>query len=51
MMDGRFDQQFAELFAASVADKGKKGERLSRWPLVFAVVAGLSVFVCTAVLA
>lgn len=51
MMDGRFDQQFAELFAASLADEGKKVERPTLWPLAMACICGLVVFASTAVLA
>lgn len=50
MMDGRFDQQFAELFAASLADDGKNGEALSLWALVLACICGLVVFGSAAVL-
>lgn len=49
MMDGRFDQHFAEIFAASLADEGKAGARSSLWPLVFAVCIGLAVLACAAV--
>lgn len=51
MMDGRFDQQFAELFAASLSDKDKKGEPNSLWPLVVACLGGLVVFAFAAALA
>ncbi|MCT8331487.1 hypothetical protein [Albidovulum sediminis] len=43
-MDWRFDQQFAELFAASLADEGGKGTHPSLWPLIFVSVFGLAVF-------
>lgn len=50
MMDGRFDQHLAEIFAASLADEGTKSERSSLWPLMFACFFGLAVFVCASVL-
>jgi hypothetical protein len=43
MMDGRFDQQFAELFAALRADEGKKNGFASLWPLAAACIFGLAV--------
>lgn len=51
MMDGRFDQQFAELFAASLGDEGKKSEGNSFWPLAVACICGLIVFASTTILA
>lgn len=51
MMDGRFDQQFAELFATSIANEGKKGARPLFWPLAAAWICGLALFACAAVLA
>lgn len=44
MMDGRFDQQLAELFAASRADEGKNNGSASLWPLVAAYIFGVVVF-------
>jgi hypothetical protein len=51
MMDGRFDQHFAELFAASLADEGKKSNSPSFWPLAVACICGLVVVASAAVLA
>lgn len=51
MMDGRFDQQFAELFAESAAEEGKKGEVPAPWPLAVACICGLCVFAAAVVLA
>lgn len=47
-MDGRFDQQFAELFTASLGDEGKKSEGHSFWPLALACICGLVVFASAA---
>lgn len=43
MMDGRFDQHFAELFAASLAEGDSEGDRLPTWPLAVACLCGLVV--------
>jgi len=51
MMDGRFDQQFAALFAASLADEGKKSEGHSFWPLAVACLCSLIVFASAVFLA
>ncbi len=55
MMDGRYDQQFAELFVASLADENRKERRPSLWPLTMAIamaaICGLVVFTSTALLA
>ncbi len=51
MMDGRFDQQFAELFAASLADESKKSEGPPFWPLALSCVCGGIVFAVTVILA
>lgn len=48
MMDGRFDQPFADLFAASLADEGRKGAGPSVWPLAVACVCGLVLFASAA---
>lgn len=50
MMDGRFDQHFAELFAASLAEGDQKGDRLQVWPLALACIGGLVVFATGALL-
>jgi hypothetical protein len=50
MMDGRFDQQFAELFATSLADEGKDNRRASLWPLAAACIFGLAVFASSVVM-
>lgn len=50
MMDGRFDQHFAELFATSVDDNGKT-DLSSLWPMAMACICGLAGFVFSAVLA
>jgi len=41
MMDGRFDQHFAELFATSASDEAGRDERPSLWPLAVACICGL----------
>ena len=51
MMDGRFDQYFAEIFSASLANEGKKGGRPALWPLAVACICGLVMFASAAVLA
>ena len=51
MMDGRFDQRFAELFATSLADEGKIGEGSSLWPLALACLFSLIVFASAVILA
>jgi hypothetical protein len=51
MIDGRFDQHFAELFAASLADDSRKGGGPSYWPLAAACICGIVVFASAAVLA
>jgi hypothetical protein len=51
MMDGRFDQQFAQLFAAPRADEGKKGEGHLFWPLAVACLCGLILVASAAILA
>ena len=51
MMDGRFDQQFAELFAASRGDEGKTSDGPVFWPFALACVCGLVVFASAVVLA
>lgn len=51
MMDGRYDQRFAELFVASLADENRKERRPSLWPLAMAAICGLVVFTSIAVLA
>lgn len=43
MMDGRFDQQFAELFAASRADTDSKEKLPAVWPLALACIAVLTI--------
>lgn len=50
MMDGRFDQQFAELFAASRADEGKNNGPASLWPLAANCILGLAVFASSVVM-
>lgn len=50
MMDGRFDQQFAELFATSLADERKDNRRASLWPLAAACIFGLAVFASSVVM-
>lgn len=51
MMDGRFDQQLAELFATTLADQDKKGGPSPLWPLAVACIAGIVVFACAVALA
>jgi hypothetical protein len=51
MMDGRFDQHFAQHFAASIADADKKDEQPPMLPLAMVFLCGLVVFVCLAALA
>lgn len=51
MMDGRFNQHFAELFAPSLGAKDKKAEPNSLWPLAVACVGGLVMFAFSAALA
>jgi hypothetical protein len=41
MIDGRFDQHFAELFATSQADADPGTQRLLRWTVLAASLAGL----------
>ena len=50
MMDGRFDQYFADIFSASLANEDKKGERPVLWPLAVACICGLAIFASAAVL-
>lgn len=47
MLDGRFDQQFAELFAASPGNEGNEGEGHSFWPLAVACICSLFVLAST----
>lgn len=51
MMDGRFDQKFAELFAASRTHEDRKGALALDWPLALACICSLVVFVLSAILA
>lgn len=51
LMDGRFDQQFAELFVASLGDEGKKSEGPSFWPLALSPICGAIVFAFAVILA
>jgi hypothetical protein len=51
MMDGRFDQQFAEHFAAPLADESKKSEGPAFWPLALSCIFGRVVFAVTVILA
>lgn len=48
MMDGRIDQQFAELFISSLADDRDDAERPSLWPLAFACIIGLALYAVAA---
>ncbi len=50
MMDGRFDQHFAKLFAASIAEDGGKDGPSSMWPVAFASIVGLALFATFAVI-
>ncbi len=50
MMDGRFDQHFAELFAGSTADDSGKSGRVSLWPTALAIVAALVIVAVAAFL-
>lgn len=44
MMDGRFDQHFAELFASSRDDAPNDQENSSLLPLALACILGLAFF-------
>jgi hypothetical protein len=45
VMDGRFDQQFAELFAESLSDQNGKAGLPALWPWALAGICGLVVIV------
>lgn len=49
MIDGRFDQHFAELFAESLADKDQDPGQFSPWPMLLVCLVG-SIVVGSAVL-
>jgi len=49
MMDGRFDQHFAELFAASLDTEDRTGKQPPLWPLVLACIGGLAAIALAAV--
>lgn len=50
MMDGRFDQQFAELFATSRSEERRTGTGPFSWRLAVACICGLVVFAFAAAL-
>jgi hypothetical protein len=49
MMDGRFDQHFAELFSASRAGQGVEDKpQVPLWPLALACLTGLALLALAA---